>query len=139
MSIGVFSLSKVSGSSDLSVTAAGTTTCDVISDLAGMTAVSIQARFAYGSGGTTVKAYVQTSLDQGNTWVDLACIVFATTSETQVINLSGLTPKGLTVPTDGTLTDDTVLDGILGDRLRVKAVSVGVYANTTLSIRASVR
>lgn len=139
MSTGIFSLSKYNGSSDLSITSAGTTTCDVISDLAGMTAVSIQARFAYGSGGTTAKVYVQTSLSQSNDWVDVACIAFATTSETQVLNLSGLTPKGLTVPTDGALTDDTVLDGILGDRLRVKVVSVGTYANTTLSVRASVR
>lgn len=139
MTTGIFSLSKSNGSSDLSITSAGTTTCDAISDLAGMTAVSIQARFAYGSGGTSAKAYVQTSLDQGNTWADLACIAFGVVSETQVLNLSGLTPKGLTVPADGALTDDTVLDGILGDRLRVKVVSVGTYTNTTLSVRASVR
>ena len=139
MSTGIFSLSKSAGSSDLSITSAGTTVCDVVTDLAGMTAVSIQARFAYGSGGTTVKAYVQTSLSQSNDWIDVACIALAVASETQVLNLSGLTPKALTVPTDGTLTDDTVLDGILGDRLRVKVVSVGTDANTTLSVRASVR
>ncbi|HVJ31660.1 MAG TPA: hypothetical protein VND94_00980 [Terriglobia bacterium] len=137
---GIYSLTQLNGSSDIAVTTAGTTVCDVIDNLDGMTAVSLQLRLAYGTGGTTVRAYVQTSLDQGTTWIDIACALFGTASETEVINLSGLTPKTTQAqPTDGALPDDTSLDGVLGDRLRVKAVSTGTYANTVLSARASVR
>lgn len=135
----VYSLTKNNGASDLSLTSAGTTICDVIDDLGGMHAVTVQARFAYGSGGTNCKAYVQTSLDQGTTWVDVACVVFTTATETQVFNLAALADKSLTVPTDGTLTDDTVVGGILGDRLRVKVISTGTYVNTTVSVRIAVR
>ena len=40
------------------------------------------------------------------------------------------------VPTDGTLTDDTVKDGLLGDQLRVKLIVVGTYAASSLAIYA---
>ena len=137
---GIYSLTKNDGASDLAIAAAATTICEVIDGLAGMKAVTLGLRLAYGSGGTSVKAYVQTSLDQGNTWIDIACVVFGTASEHQVVNLSGLTPKTTQVtPSDGALADDTCVDGILGDRLRLKAVSVGTYAGTVLSARASVR
>ena len=135
-----YSLTKNNGASDLTITSAGTVTCDPITGLDGMQAATVALRFAYGSGGTNAKAYVQTSFDQGNTFCDVACVVFTTASETQLVNLSGMTPKSLTVPTDGTLTDDTVLDGFLGDRLRIKVISTGTYAgSTTLSVRAVVR
>ena len=42
-------------------------------DLDGLTAVTLQVRFAPVSGGTTCKAWVQTSLDQGQTWADIFC------------------------------------------------------------------
>lgn len=126
---------------DFTVTAAGTQVGTPVTGLDGMTAATLQLRLAYGSGGTTVRAYVQTSLDQGTTWIDLACVLFGTASEVAVLNFSGLTPKTTAaVPTDGAMTDDTAVDGILGDRLRVKVVSTGTYAGSTvLSARASVR
>lgn len=126
---------------DFAITAAGTQTGTAIIDLDGMTALTLQARLAYGSGGTSAKLYIQTSLDQGTTWLDIACIVFGTASETVALNLSGLTPKTTQVtPTDGALADDTAVDGILGDRLRAKVTSVGTYSGSTvLSVRASVR
>lgn len=116
-------------------------TIEYIDRLEGMLAAAVAFRFAYGSGGTTCKAYLQTSFDQGTTWVDVACAAFATASATKIINLSGLTPKTTAAtPTDGSLTDDTCVDGLLGDRLRVKITTVGAYAaNTTLSVRAAVR
>jgi hypothetical protein len=138
---GIYSLTQLDGSSDLAITTAGTQTCDVIDSLHGMSAVSLQARLAYGSGGTKVSVYIQTSLDGGNSWVDIACLTFTTASATKVINLSGLTPvTTAATPTDGALVDDTAVDGILGDRLRAKVVSAGTYAGSTVvSVRASVR
>lgn len=126
---------------DIAIGAAGTQVTTPVTGLAGMTAVSILARLIYGSGGTTVRAYVQTSLDQGTTWIDVACILFGTTSEAEVVNLSGLTPRTTpAAPTDGSLADDTSFDGILGDQLRVKTISTGTYAGSTvLSVRAVAR
>lgn len=130
MALGAFGLTTNSTASDLSITTAGTTTCTAITGLTGMQAVSVSLRFAYGSGGTAVKVYLQTSLDGGNTWIDIACVVFNTASETWVRNFSSA-PTGTVTPTDGALADDTAIDGILGDRLRVKAVSTGTYAGST--------
>lgn len=126
---------------DFAITAADTQAGTPVTGLDGMSAATLQLRLAYGSAGTTVRAYVQTSLDQGSTWIDLACVLFGTASEVAVLNFSGLTPKTTAVvPTDGAMTDDTAVDGILGDRLRVKVVSTGTYAGSTvLSARASVR
>lgn len=126
---------------DVTITTAGTQTATAVEDLDGILAATIYARLAYGSGGTTVRAYIQTSLDQGQTWIDVVSILFGTTSEAQVVNLSGLTPKTTAAtPTDGSLTDDTCVDGVLGDRLRLKVVSAGTYAGpTVLTVRAVCR
>lgn len=126
---------------DITITAAGTQTATAVEELDGMLAATISARLAYGSGGTSVKAYVQTSLDQGTTWVDIACMTWTTSGSTKIVNLSGLTPKTTAAtPTDGALSDDSAVDGILGDRLRLKVVSVGTYAGSTvLSVRAVCR
>lgn len=112
-----------------------------IEDLEGMLAATVQFKFTYGSGGTNCKAFLQTSLDQNSTWIDVACVLFELASETRIVNLSGLTPKTTSVtPTDGTLTDDTALDGVLGDRFRVKITSTGTYAgSTSLSVRMQAR
>jgi hypothetical protein len=108
--------------------------------LDGMTAATIQARLAMGSGGTTAKVYIQTSLDQGTTWIDVACLAFTTTGATKLVNLSGLTAKTAPAsPTDGAMADDTCLDGVLGDRLRAKIVTTGTYSSAVLSVRAAVR
>ena len=49
-------------------------------DLDGLTAITLLVRFAPVSGGTTCKAWVQTSLDQGQTWADIFCAAFTTTA-----------------------------------------------------------
>lgn len=130
----------VTGSVITSSVDASGTAIEYVDRLEGMTAATVQFRFAYGSGGTTAKAYLQTSLDQGTTWVDIACEAFTTSSSVQVVNLSGLTPKtSAATPGDGALADDTCVDGILGDRLRVKITTTGTYVGTTLSVRVSAR
>ena len=97
--------------------------------------VSIMIKVAYGSGGTTIAAWVQTSLDGGATWADVAAIAAVTTaSVTSVFNVSTLTPK-LTpiVLTDGSLAAGTAIDGIVGPLWRVKYTTTGTYAGTTLT------
>ena len=109
-----------------------------IDRLEGMKAVTLQARLNYGAGGTTIKVDVETSLDQGNTWIPVARFAFATASAVKAANLSGLTPKAPAAV--ASLSDDAVLDGVLGDRLRARITSTGAYtSNTSLSIRAAVR
>jgi len=135
MNNGIFTLG------DIVIGAAGTYVGEPVTGLAGMTAVSTQLRFAYGSGGTTARAWLQTSFDQGTTWVDIACSLFATASETNLWNLSGLAAvSSPAVPVDAALADDTAVQGLLGDRLRLKIVSTGTYAGQTLlSGRIAVR
>lgn len=110
-------------------------------DLDGLTAVTLFIRFAPTSGTTTCNAWVQSSLDQGQTWIDVFCAAFTTTAGVKVVNLSALTPRTtVLVPTDGTLTDDTAVDGVLGDRLRMKITSTGTFGSSTfLSARAVCR
>lgn len=94
--------------------------------------VTIQAAFSYGSGGTSVDAYVQTSQDNGATWTDIADFHFTTASLRAVYNLSSQTPVTTQyTATDGSLAANTAKDGILGPLFRVKYVTVGTYAGTT--------
>jgi hypothetical protein len=126
---------------NFTITAAGTVAGDWVDGLDGLLSLCAQMRLAYGSGGTTVKAYLQTSLAQGTTPIDIACFTFTTASAVKARNLSALTAKTTDVtPSDAALTDDTSVDGVLGDRFRVKVVSVGTYAGSTiLSCGAVVR
>lgn len=124
---------------DFAITTADTRTGEWVENLDGLTAMTTQLRLAYGSGGTDIRAYLQTSLDQGTTAVDIACITFGTVSKVEILNHSGLTPIGLTgspasgvIPTDGALADDTEIDGVLGDRIRLKVVSTGTYGGSTV-------
>jgi hypothetical protein len=109
-------------------------------DLAGIVAATIRAQLQYGSGGTTAKVWVQNSIDNGETWQDVACFAFTTASATKIINLSGLTPKTTPVtPTDGALGDDTFIDGLFGSAWRAKITTTGTYANTNLVVRMDAR
>jgi hypothetical protein len=117
----------------LTITTAQTVTTEWVCGLEGVTAITVQLALAYGAGGSTVKAYLQTSLDNGNSAIDIACFTFGTAGATKVRNLSGLTPETVdVVPTDGTLADDTSKDGILGDRFRLKVISTGIYTGPTV-------
>lgn len=122
-----------------SITTAGTFTGDWADDFEGCLALLVQLRFIYGSGGTSVVAYLQTSVDDGTTPVDIAAVAFGTASENAVLNFSALTPKTTQVtPSDGALTSDTAVDGIVGDRFRVKIVVVGTYAGSTQLVCSAV-
>lgn len=110
-------------------------------NLGGMNALTLQVRFAYGSGGTQANVFILSSIDQGQSWFDIANIQFTTASGIDLVNLSGLdkltTP---TAPTYLTLSAGTVLDGPIGDRLQACVVSTGTYGGGTLvSVRGVAR
>ena len=75
------------------------------------------------------------------TWVDIFCAVFTTTAGFKIVTLSGLTPRTTVLaPTDATLADDTVVDGVLGDRLRLKITSTGTFGSgSVISARVACR
>ena len=105
--------------------------------------LTVQANFVYGSGGTTVKAWVQTSVDDGASWMDVICFALTTSSGkriAQVNNFVAITGAAVVTPTDATLADNTILNGVLGNRMRVKITSTGTYAgNTKLDLLANLR
>lgn len=94
--------------------------------------LAAQFNFVYGSGGTTLDVYLQTSFDSGSTWTDIANFHVTTSSLRKLINLSATTPVTTSVtPTDGTMTANTAQDGLIGPIIRVKWGSSGTYAGGT--------
>lgn len=93
--------------------------------------ITIHSNFTYGSGGTTAKYYLQSSADGGVTWFDLVALAHTTASLRRVISLDLEAAGALATVTDTTLADNTKIDGIAGDRLRLKYTTVGTYATTT--------
>jgi len=114
-------------------------TITYIDRLEGMNALTFEARLVYGSGGTSLKVDLYTTIDQGTNWLPICRLAFTTSSALKVANVSGLTPK-TTAAAVSVPSDDSCNDGILGDRLLVRITSVGTYGtNTTISTRAAVR
>lgn len=126
---------------DFQVGAAGTAVGTPVTGLQGMLVIACQLRFFYGSGGTQANVFVQTSLDQGQTWLDLANVQFGTANGTELINVSAANgSSGPLAPTNLSLTANTVLNGPIGDRLQAVVVSTGTYGSSTLaSVRCVVR
>lgn len=101
--------------------------------------VTLECNFAYGSGGTSMNCWAQTSLD-GVEWQDVANFEATTASLIAFYNLSTLTPKTTAVAhSDGALSANTSTDGILGGLWRTKVTTVGTYAATLLQINALFR
>ncbi|MGJ4888950.1 hypothetical protein ACQR1Y_12190 [Bradyrhizobium sp. HKCCYLRH3099] len=108
-----------------------------ITDLDGMSAVTLEAAFKYGAGGASCIAIVVTSYDGGTTWRHVARFDFGTANATKLCNLQANTAKAIAAYAD--LNAEGVTDGLLGDRLAVILTSTGTYSDTTLAIRAAVR
>ena len=115
------------------VTTAGTAAGSAITGLNSAGYVALQANFTYGSSGGTVVVYVQTSLDGGTTWTDIAAIQFTNSSARKIVTVGPLVAPGTSFVTAGSaaLTVNTQVPGVLGDRLQVLVVSTGTYAGTT--------
>lgn len=90
--------------------------------------LSVQANFIYGtSGGTSVNAYLQTSLDHGANWCDVASFAFATGSTSRLATLVAASTQFVS-PANMALASSGIQNGILGAHYRVAYVSVGTYS-----------
>lgn len=125
--------------------AVGATGTTPVTKLGGMKYLVAEAIFLYGAGGTNVTAYVQTSLDGGATWVDIIAFQFTTAALSKMAAVSADVAFAASAyvpiaPTDGTLTANTSVQGILGDRIRLKYVTTGTYSGvTSLAVYAHVK
>lgn len=134
-SLGDVALAAINAATAATVVTSGVDGVAYLDDLDGILSATIQANFNWGSGGTTLKAIIETTLDDGTTWVEVARFAFTTASAAKVANLSALTPV-TTVYAPTTLSDDAVKDGILGPRWRARILTTGTYAgNTSLALR----
>jgi hypothetical protein len=95
----------------------------------------VEAQLVYGSGGTTIDVYVQTSVDGGASWIDVMNFHMTTASFAKASAVVATTAlaAGAAV-TDGSLASGTILSGLIGDRVRTKTVIVGTYAASTLRV-----
>ncbi len=113
-------------------TALSATATTPITQLGGMKYLVAEAIFLYGSGGTTTNAYIQTSLDGGLTWVDIINFSFTTSAASKIwATTADVAVAAVVTPSDGALTSNTIVQGVLGDRLRLKYVTTGTYAGAT--------
>ena len=99
--------------------------------------LALCAQLTYGSGGTSIDAYVQTSFD-GVTWFDIANFHFTTSALNKAFNLSQGTVNAtqITPTASGTLAANTAVDGFIGGKVRVLLKTVGTYVGTTLALYA---
>lgn len=101
--------------------------------------VCCEHNFTYGSGGTTLDTYLQTSLNGGTTWIDVVHFSAALANLHTVANVSGASGPTAPVPvTDGgALAANTILPGIVGSWWRLKYIVAGTYAASTLRVDVS--
>jgi hypothetical protein len=132
---GIYSLGDVTLGAPVTGTAIGTG----VSGLNGMKSAVIEASLtAIGTLGTSVNAYIKSSLDQGATYFDVACLSFGGTSQRLRIPIGP--PAGAagtaTVPTSNSLTANTSINGLLGPDIQLAVSSTGTFgAGSTLSVR----
>jgi hypothetical protein len=97
--------------------------------LAGAIAIAAQINFNYVSGSGGIKAYLQGSLDQGNTAFDIARADFSDVSRTVLFNIIPQ-EEGPTEPTALGGAAEGILGAFLGDRVRLALVLAGAYSGT---------
>jgi hypothetical protein len=97
--------------------------------------------FVDGGGGTDITVYIQTSLDSvggtasghvPQTWMDIMCFHWLVTAGRSVLKVTEDTAiVAIVSESDGALTDDTAVSGIIGTHVRARIVTTGTYSGTT--------
>ena len=114
------------------ITTAGTVTGSAVTVPYNVTVSGAAAIFTYGSSGTSAKLWLQTSIDNGVTYADVASFAFTTSSATKVAALGQPTfGTANFAPSDGALADNTIAAIPVGSLMRYKLISTGTYAGTT--------
>src|SRR5712692_9040824 len=90
--------------------------------------ITVLGNLIYGSAGTSIDAYIQTSLDRGASWIDVIELQFLLAIAKKVSSVNWVATATVVTPTDGALAANSIVSGILGDRIRLKLVVVGTYA-----------
>jgi len=93
--------------------------------------LTLEAVITVAGGGTTAKAWVQTSFDGGTTWSDIANFAFTTSTARRIYHLTAVAVTTIATPTDGTLADNTAVNGLLGTVVRVKLTTTGTYTGAS--------
>lgn len=118
----------------LDATLAGAVTGDVtagVFSLARTESLTLHAIITVAGGGTTAKAWVQTTLDGGLTWSDIASFAFTTSTATRAYHLTTAAVTSIATPTDGSLADNTAVNGLIGTAIRVKLTTTGTYTGAS--------
>ncbi len=98
----------------------------------GVRQITAELIFLYGANGTTCDVYLQTSLDGGVTWIDIMQWAVTTSAATRVHAVrADIALSANYTPTDGSLADNTIKDGLIGDRIRSKLVTTGTYTGVS--------
>ena len=93
-------------------------------------AVSLTAKFVRAAGGATAKAWVQTSTD-GDAWADVCSFAFTTTSLNKAAALTQNVAHTHATIVDAALADNTLLNGRLANKYRVKYTTTGTYTGAS--------
>jgi hypothetical protein len=130
---------NIGDAAEIAIAGSGTIIGQAEENLGGMEGLNAQVRFLLGTGSGGVTAFIQTSLDQGNSWFDVYKAAFDAASDVRVFAMRTVTTGDLT-PTSGGTGDspelpDGVVCSVLGDRLRAYVIVDGSYQNSILTIR----
>lgn len=106
-----------------------------VTGLTNMNRLHLAARFTYvtsGSPSPTLKVNVLTSLDEGSNWFTIATFAFGEASANKYLSCIGTKGVNATVAlTSVALSDDTSINDLLGDRIRMTVTSTNDYASGT--------
>jgi hypothetical protein len=102
------------------------------SNITGKSQVSLACIAAGLADGTSAKVYVQVRV--GASWYDVASFAFTTGSGAKMLSVSTAGLSAAATLTDGSLTDNTAIQGLLGKELRAILTTTGTYTAGTVSV-----
>lgn len=92
--------------------------------------IAMQVAMTFGAGGVSIDAYLQTTFDDGLTWIDIINLQVLAASVRKVAAVNKFLvagTAGLVTVTDGALGANTVVNGTIGQKFRLKLILVGTY------------